>query len=320
MSLKLLVSRTDLHPGLLLRTNTAHSNKEGGATWMKSWHLLSFGPPSVNLQQHHASYWSLFSLGEHATGRSLASLSAFTYQGFHSGGKGATMPSLASHRSSGSLSGSMPISLAYSLISDHEQKTENWYERLIWDDLNVIVVYYCSIKWHTVVQLYQILSNYPNSGLNNTLHTTVNQPMWCGDLCTVSQKCSSLLTYIDRFNTLSPVYLVQRVYSFHRSPLQGSAGLQWEQLQSWLLHRHRGKMQNRMTGKRCCNIKYHNTVIQTATKTLARSSLCVAKILPAVSETPKDFYVLLCSANEINKLTSPVRLNKDAEAYYGANY
>lgn len=41
-----------------------------------------------------------------------------SYQGFHSAGSGATMPSRASHRSSGSLSGSIPISLAYSWISD----------------------------------------------------------------------------------------------------------------------------------------------------------------------------------------------------------
>jgi len=46
------------------------------------------------------------------------------YQGFHSAGSGATMPSLASHRSSGSQSGSMPISLAYSWISDREEKEE----------------------------------------------------------------------------------------------------------------------------------------------------------------------------------------------------
>lgn len=50
------------------------------------------------------------------------------YQGFHSGGSGATMPSLASHRSSGSWLGSMPISRAYSWISDRggeESSEEN---------------------------------------------------------------------------------------------------------------------------------------------------------------------------------------------------
>lgn len=49
------------------------------------------------------------------------SFSPFPYQGFHSGGRGATMPSLASHSSSGSLLGSMPISLAYSRISEADR-------------------------------------------------------------------------------------------------------------------------------------------------------------------------------------------------------
>lgn len=45
-----------------------------------------------------------------------------TYQGFHSTGSGATMPSLANHISSGSLTGSIPISLANSRISARRGK------------------------------------------------------------------------------------------------------------------------------------------------------------------------------------------------------
>lgn len=48
---------------------------------------------------------------------------------------------------------------------------------------------------------------------------------------------------------LTLLYLVQRVYRCHHSPLQGSAGLLWEQLQSWLLQAH-GEMLNRMTDTR----------------------------------------------------------------------
>lgn len=43
--------------------------------------------------------------------------SVLAYHGFHSAGSGATMPSRASHISSGSLMGSIPISLANSRIS-----------------------------------------------------------------------------------------------------------------------------------------------------------------------------------------------------------
>lgn len=47
-----------------------------------------------------------------------------SYQGFHSAGSGATMPSRASHRSSGSLSGSIPISRAYSWISEEGERRD----------------------------------------------------------------------------------------------------------------------------------------------------------------------------------------------------
>ena len=54
-----------------------------------------------------------------------------SHQGFHSGGNGATMPSLASHISSGSFSGSIPISRAKSWISRKtgEESVETVYIR-----------------------------------------------------------------------------------------------------------------------------------------------------------------------------------------------
>lgn len=49
-------------------------------------------------------------------------LTEISHQGFHSGGNGATMPSLASHISSGSFSGSIPMSLAKSWISRKQNR------------------------------------------------------------------------------------------------------------------------------------------------------------------------------------------------------
>lgn len=59
--------------------------------------------------------------GQERPGLSQDSCRQSSHQGFHSGGNGATMPSLASHISSGSFSGSIPISRAKSWIS---RKTE----------------------------------------------------------------------------------------------------------------------------------------------------------------------------------------------------
>lgn len=83
------------------------------------WHL----PPLTSRYTALPPMWAAPSRGRAGEARNLSqdSCRQSSHQGFHSGGNGATMPSLASHISSGSFSGSIPISRAKSWIS---RKTE----------------------------------------------------------------------------------------------------------------------------------------------------------------------------------------------------
>ena len=76
-------------------------------------------------------------------------------------------------------------------------------------------------------------------------------------LCPVGHSCSCLVTCTG--SSPWPLqYLVHRVYNFHRSPLQGSAGLQWGLLHSWLLWRHK-RMNGKTTGGAMCAQLSENT-------------------------------------------------------------
>lgn len=135
MHLHLHVSGTDLHAWLVgMDTNTPYSSSTLSNTLevaARTALLARFQQRSwERLEKHHSPNTHRFKLllfkGYFPGALLFHFCLHLTYQGFHSGGRGATMPSLASHRSSGSLSGSIPISRAYSWISDERWDKPNY--------------------------------------------------------------------------------------------------------------------------------------------------------------------------------------------------